>query len=155
MILKSFVIGFTTLHLCFLPLLLELCLTSMVESLSLSFPSLVRAFSMISVCHFHTYHACIGFLLRGLSSIFIYTFLEHLPLAVFILEEIDCLFGGLGVYDLGVYGFAASITSTKDRAHVMARSGLTYYRATTDSKICSNSIDSMGLKVFHKSLELP
>ncbi len=51
-----------------------------------------------------------GLLVGNVSSIVNWAFLEILPLEFFYLEQFWAFFGGLPVYQLGVYGYGSSHT---------------------------------------------
>ena len=62
-----------------------------------------------------------GNLLAGISDIFMYVFMEQLPLEFFYLEQLYSLLGGAPVYSLGFYGYGSSITTFTERASRLAR----------------------------------
>jgi PCFT/HCP family folate transporter-like MFS transporter 1/3 len=63
----------------------------------------------------------IGYLLAIICGIINYSFIYDLPLEFFYLDNLTAFFGGLAVYNLGVYSYGTDVSKPEDRAYRLAR----------------------------------
>ena len=100
----------------------------------------------------------IGGILSAVSDVFMYIYLETLPLEFFYLEQFYYFLGGSPVYYLGFYGYGSSITSFKERASRLARfdgtETLAILCGTALSPIITSSIGNLGALIARCALAL-